>query len=113
RKSDTKPSISSLPTKRSHSGSPIFLSEFARKRPGAGSGDLANSAPIATESRQMIKDLSSAALCKLLGITYPIMSAGMNDCAGPELVAAVSDAGGLGSLGTGRANADYMRREIR
>lgn len=61
----------------------------------------------------MTRDLSSAALCRLLGIDYPIMSAGMNDCAGPELVAAVSNAGGLGSLGTGRANADYMRREIR
>lgn len=55
----------------------------------------------------------NTALCKLLGIRYPIMSAGMNDCAGPELVAAVSNAGGLGSLGTGRADADYMRREIR
>jgi nitronate monooxygenase len=55
----------------------------------------------------------NTALCQLLGIRYPIMSAGMNDCAGPELVAAVSNAGGLGSLGTGRADADYMRQEIR
>lgn len=55
----------------------------------------------------------SGKFCKLLSIDYPIMSAGMNDCAGPELVAAVSNAGGLGSLGTGRANADCMRREIR
>jgi NAD(P)H-dependent flavin oxidoreductase YrpB (nitropropane dioxygenase family) len=55
----------------------------------------------------------NTALCEMLGIRYPIMSAGMNDCAGPELVAAVSNAGGLGSLGTGRADADYMRQEIR
>lgn len=42
-------------------------------------------------------------LCRILGIDYPIMSAGMNDCAGPELVAAVSNAGGLGSARSARA----------
>lgn len=43
-------------------------------------------------------------LCELLGIEYPIMLAGMGagnegGAAGPELVAAVSEAGGLGVLG--------------
>ncbi|MEN7551595.1 nitronate monooxygenase [Rapidithrix thailandica] len=37
-------------------------------------------------------------LCDLLGIEYPIIQAGMGDVAGPELVAAVSNAGGLGIL---------------
>ena len=38
-------------------------------------------------------------LTKLLGIEVPIMSAGMAGVAGPELVAAVSNAGGIGTLG--------------
>src|SRR6476661_3954628 len=43
-------------------------------------------------------------LCEQLGIEYPIMLAGMGagnegGAAGPELVAAVSEAGGLGALG--------------
>ena len=43
-------------------------------------------------------------LCELLGIEYPILLAGMGagnegGAAGPELVAAVSEAGGLGVLG--------------
>jgi len=35
----------------------------------------------------------------LLGIKYPVMLAGMNAVAGPELAAAVSNAGGLGVVG--------------
>ena len=38
-------------------------------------------------------------LCKLLGIQYPIIQAPMNWVSGPQLVAAVSSAGGLGTLG--------------
>ncbi len=38
-------------------------------------------------------------LCDLLEIEHPIVLAGMNDAAGPELAAAVSNAGGLGMLG--------------
>jgi NAD(P)H-dependent flavin oxidoreductase YrpB (nitropropane dioxygenase family) len=37
--------------------------------------------------------------CDLLGIEYPILCAGMGGVAGPDLVAAVSNAGGLGVLG--------------
>lgn len=37
-------------------------------------------------------------LCKLLGIRYPIVQAGMGNAAGIELAAAVSNAGGLGIL---------------
>jgi nitronate monooxygenase len=39
------------------------------------------------------------ALCGELGIEYPIFSAGMGRAAGPELVSAVSEAGGFGVLG--------------
>ena len=37
-------------------------------------------------------------LCDLLGIDYPILQSGMGTVAGPELAAAVSNAGGLGNL---------------
>jgi NAD(P)H-dependent flavin oxidoreductase YrpB (nitropropane dioxygenase family) len=38
-------------------------------------------------------------LCELLGIKYPLIQAPMNWITGAELVAAVSDAGGLGVIG--------------
>ncbi|HUE58424.1 MAG TPA: nitronate monooxygenase [Acidimicrobiales bacterium] len=38
-------------------------------------------------------------ICDLLGIRYPILSAGMGMAAGPELAAAVSNAGGFGVIG--------------
>jgi len=38
-------------------------------------------------------------LTKLLGIKYPVILAGMNVVAGPELAAAVTNAGGLGVIG--------------
>jgi enoyl-[acyl-carrier protein] reductase II len=37
-------------------------------------------------------------LCDLLGIEYPIIQAGMGEFTSAELVAAVSNAGGLGNL---------------
>jgi len=47
------------------------------------------------------------ALCDVLGITYPICQAGMANYTSPELVAAVSNAGGLGVHGTlGRTPAE-------
>src|SRR5215210_7816506 len=39
-------------------------------------------------------------ICDLLGITHPIILAGMGAAAVPKLVAAVSNAGGFGTLGT-------------
>lgn len=38
-------------------------------------------------------------LCRLMGVDYPIFSVGFGDGACPELVAAVSNAGGFGVLG--------------
>lgn len=51
-------------------------------------------------------------ICDLFECEFPIMNAGM-DIAGPELVAAVCNAGGFGSLGTGRESPEALRREIR
>lgn len=52
-------------------------------------------------------------LCARLGIDLPIIQAPMGGAAGPQLAAAVSNAGGLGMLVLWRADADTMRRQIR
>lgn len=53
-------------------------------------------------------------LCSQLGIDYPIFNAGMGGGnAGPELAAALSNAGGLGVLGMGGLPAPFIRAEIR
>ena len=52
-------------------------------------------------------------LCDLLGIEYPILQSGMGSVAGPELVAEVSRAGGLGILAALRLSADQVRTGIR
>jgi nitronate monooxygenase len=49
---------------------------------------------------------------ELLGIRYPIVQAPMAGGSTPELVAAVSDAGGLGSLGAARTPPDELRATI-
>ena len=52
-------------------------------------------------------------LCDRLGIEIPIISAGMGPIAGPDLVAAVSNAGGLGVLGCTSMSPDEVRSVIR
>ena len=50
-------------------------------------------------------------ICELFGIRYPIFSAGIGSAAGPELAAAVSNAGGFGVLGcSGMEPADVEKR---
>src|SRR5712691_4621850 len=53
------------------------------------------------------------ALCRQLGIEYPLFSVGMGGgMAGPELVAAVSNAGACGVPGMGGLPAPYIRQQI-
>lgn len=53
-------------------------------------------------------------LCRDLGLDYPIISAPLGGGnAGPELAAAVSEAGGLGLLGMGGLAAPAIREQIR
>ncbi len=47
-------------------------------------------------------------ICELLGIQYPIIQAPMNWVSGAELVAAVSNAGGLGTLGPNAGSKDKV-----
>ena len=52
-------------------------------------------------------------LCKLLNIKYPIIQGGMAWIANASLAAAVSEAGGLGIIGAGHADANWVREQIR
>jgi len=51
-------------------------------------------------------------LCDMLGIEIPFVQAGMGYVARGELVAAVSEAGGLGVIGAASLTADGLREEI-
>ena len=50
--------------------------------------------------------MSENRICGLLGIRYPIIQAPMNWVSGAQLVAAVSNAGGLGTLGPNAGSKD-------
>jgi nitronate monooxygenase len=52
-------------------------------------------------------------LCDLLGVEYPILQSGMGTVAGPDLVAEVSKAGGLGILAGLNVPPDDLRTMIR
>ncbi len=52
-------------------------------------------------------------LTERLGIQYPIIQAGMGGVAMAELVAAVSNAGGLGVIGAAMLTPEAMREEVR
>lgn len=53
------------------------------------------------------------ALTRLCGVRYPILLAGMAAISGPQLVAAVSNAGGMGTLGGLRLPPAMLRKWIR
>lgn len=57
--------------------------------------------------------LSSFAVCELLGIDYPIVQGGMAWLGTAELVSAVSNAGGLGVIGSGDAPTEWLQAQIR
>jgi nitronate monooxygenase len=52
------------------------------------------------------------ALTRLLGIQHPILLAPMGSAAGGRLAATVTNAGGLGLVGSGYADANTIRREL-
>lgn len=51
-------------------------------------------------------------ICKLFGIKYPIIQAGMVWCSGWRLASAVSNNGGLGLLGAGSMHPEVLREHI-
>src|SRR5690348_2697644 len=52
------------------------------------------------------------ALTRLLGIEHPILLAPMGSAAGGRLAAAVTNAGGLGMIGSGYASTKAIRQEL-
>jgi len=55
----------------------------------------------------------SNAICKLLGIKYPIFQGGMAWVSEHNLAAAVSNAGGLGIIAAGNAPGDVIREQVK
>lgn len=51
-------------------------------------------------------------ICKLFGIKYPIIQAGMVWCSGWRLASAVSNNGGLGLIGAGSMHPEILREHI-
>jgi enoyl-[acyl-carrier protein] reductase II len=51
-------------------------------------------------------------LCELLGIEHPVIQAPIGPWSSAELVAAVSNAGGLGSVGTSLQTAEDLRKQL-
>jgi nitronate monooxygenase len=54
----------------------------------------------------------STAFTQLLGVRHPIALAPMGGSAGGALAAAVSRGGGLGLLGSGDGDRDWLAREL-
>ncbi len=52
------------------------------------------------------------AICDLLGIEHPVIQGGMAHIGTAELVSAVSNAGGLGIIGTGFYKPEWVREQI-
>ena len=51
-------------------------------------------------------------ICDIFGIEFPIISAGMGGIAGAELACAVSEAGGLGTVGLAALGREGIRNEL-
>ena len=61
----------------------------------------------------MPRPVFRTSLCDLFGIDYPIVQSGMGGAAGPDLAAAVSNAGGLGIIAGNLQPPDRLRDLIR
>ena len=66
-----------------------------------------------TSTSEHVHPRLHTAACDLLGIELPLIGAGMGGVAGPELAAAISDAGGLGTIGAGGDEAEVVVARLR
>jgi len=57
--------------------------------------------------------MSENRICRLFGIKYPVIQAGMVWCSGWRLASAVSNCGGLGLIGAGSMHPDVFEEHIR
>lgn len=51
-------------------------------------------------------------VCELLSINYPIIQGGMGNISSPELAIAISEAGGLGTIGCGTSSVEEVESKI-
>src|SRR5688500_7920490 len=72
-----------------------------------------NTNAMVTRAQGYAPPVPRTSLCDLLGIEHPILSVGFGPTAGPELVAAVSAAGGCGVLGGSNVPPAALRERIR
>src|SRR6516225_5449883 len=81
----------------------------------SGSDEVAAATPQIRDTSPMFPDniFADNPLCRLLGIRYPICQAGMYQVAYGSLAAAVSNAGGLGMIGSAYMPPARLREEIR
>jgi NAD(P)H-dependent flavin oxidoreductase YrpB (nitropropane dioxygenase family) len=84
-----------------------------RPRPVCVSKGVTLGIPRLHEQGQAETGMLQTAVCDLFGIQLPILGAPMGGVAGPDLVAAVSEAGGLGILGHANLEPSEVRRQIR
>lgn len=57
-------------------------------------------------------DIYNNRICRLFNIEYPIIQAGMVWCSGWKLASAVSNAGGLGLIGSGSMHPELLQQHI-
>jgi enoyl-[acyl-carrier protein] reductase II len=69
--------------------------------------------PLSLREGLSVRLIMENRITKLFGIQYPIIQAGMIWCSGWRLAAAVSNAGGLGIIGSGSMYPDILREHIR
>jgi nitronate monooxygenase len=90
-----------------------FLELGATTTAMAALGDIGPADRAEKRTEQGAKPVFRTPLCDLLGVEYPIIQAGMSGVAGPELVAEVSNAGGLGILTGALTPPAELREKIR
>jgi nitronate monooxygenase len=88
--------------------------EFLQQATVVAAGLGAHALPLTAQQRSApMPTPRASALMAAFGLKYPIFCAGMGAVAIPELAIAVSNAGGLGALGTGSAaSADIVRERV-
>jgi nitronate monooxygenase len=87
--------------------------QFFRQAAAAAIDLGALSFPLTPQRPGSLPTPRARALMALFGLKYPIFSAGMGGIATPQLAIAVSNAGGLGAIGTGlNPAADALRERV-
>ena len=87
--------------------------EFLQQATAVAAGLGARAPQLTAQQRSSAMPTARAsALMAAFGLRYPIFCAGFGNSAIPELAIAVSNAGGLGALGTAGVSADEVRQRV-